>query len=149
MMVTANRSWRAAAGFTIIELLIAVAIIGVLASAAIPAFIRYIRKSYTVEMYESIEKIASGVKVYYNDAAGETPWDVFIDERKRSYGAPGSTSETSSGSVRERWAVWENEKVFLKLVYHFGKYDLTVYDKAVMAELEAKAEDSKAPAKSE
>src|SRR3990167_2800190 len=52
-------------GFTLIELMIVVAIIGILAAVAIPAFVRYIRRAKTAEPTESLDKIAGGAKVYF------------------------------------------------------------------------------------
>ncbi len=52
-------------GFTLIELMIVVAIIGILAAVAIPAFIKYIRKSKTVEAAEALDKIKVGAREYY------------------------------------------------------------------------------------
>jgi len=45
--------------------MIVVAIIGILAAVAIPAFIKYIRKSKTVEATEGLDKINSGAKSYF------------------------------------------------------------------------------------
>jgi type IV pilus assembly protein PilA len=63
-------------GFTLIELMIVVAIIGILAAVAIPAFIKYIRKSKTVEATEGLDKLKSGAKSYfqadhYNTTSGD------------------------------------------------------------------------------
>jgi type IV pilus assembly protein PilA len=52
-------------GFTLIELMIVVAIIGILAAVAIPAFIKYIRRSRESEAKENIGTIYKNVKDYH------------------------------------------------------------------------------------
>ena len=53
-------------GFTLIELMIVVAILGSLAAVAIPAFAQYVRESKTVEANEKMRALADGAITYFN-----------------------------------------------------------------------------------
>jgi type IV pilus assembly protein PilA len=52
-------------GFTLIELMIVVAIIGILAAIAIPAFIKYIKQSKTSEANVNLKAIGDGASAYF------------------------------------------------------------------------------------
>ena len=52
-------------GFTILELMTVVLIVGILAAIAIPSFTKYVRQARTVEAVSNIEKMEKGARVYY------------------------------------------------------------------------------------
>jgi type IV pilus assembly protein PilA len=52
-------------GFTLIELMIVVAIIGILAAIAIPAFVNYVKRSKTSEAGANLKSLFTGAASYY------------------------------------------------------------------------------------
>lgn len=59
------RRTRSSAGFTLVEVMIVVALIGVLASVAVPSFIAYQAKSRRSEAYSNLRAIASSQSSFY------------------------------------------------------------------------------------
>ena len=71
--------WRAFGsakrGFTLIELMIVVAIIGILAAIAIPKFADLIRKSNEGATKGNLGAVRSALAIYYGDNEGQYPRD--------------------------------------------------------------------------
>lgn len=52
-------------GFSLIEMMVVVTLIGILSTIAMPILVRQLRKSKTVEAYEALSKLRVGAKTYY------------------------------------------------------------------------------------
>ena len=63
-------------GFTLIELMIVVAIIGMLAAIAIPKFASLIRKSNEGASKGNLGSIRGALSIYYGDLEGQYPDDM-------------------------------------------------------------------------
>ena len=67
---------RRSGGFTLIELMIVVAIIGILAAIAIPKFADLVRKSGEGASRGNLGALRSSLSIYYSDMEGQYPSDL-------------------------------------------------------------------------
>jgi len=86
---------RMKGGFTLIELMVVVAIIGILAAVAIPAFMKNARKAKTTEATTNIKKIAEGAASYYHEEMNAAGTAVPVAKQFPGLaGAAGNTGDT-------------------------------------------------------
>ncbi|MBI4370875.1 MAG: prepilin-type N-terminal cleavage/methylation domain-containing protein [Elusimicrobia bacterium] len=69
---------RRARGFTLIELMIVVAIIGVLAAIVTPKFSQLVRKSREGSSKGNLSSIRSALAIYYGDQEGLYPANIAV-----------------------------------------------------------------------
>ncbi|UVH57621.1 prepilin-type N-terminal cleavage/methylation domain-containing protein [Variovorax paradoxus] len=81
-------------GFTLIEIMITVAIIGVLAAIAIPSYQDYVRRGYVVDGTNGLSTMRADMERYFQDnrtyekvsATVLPPCHADLDESKRKFG---------------------------------------------------------------
>jgi len=112
-------------GFTLIELMIVVAIVAILATIAIPKFADLVRKSYEALTKGDLGALRSTIMIYYADRAGNFP-NPTVDGTDTTPGSLGYTLTTNNG---EFIAKTPN---FNMPPYHLTGTEVTVYPNAVV-----------------
>ena len=124
-------------GFTLIELMIVVAIIGILAAIAIPAFVKYLKQTKTSEASLNLKTLADGASAYFqseqydnqgNPVNRQFPTDNYTSAGSAVAEVPASVpaaSKTDIGTSFEG-APWQALKFSIsKPVYYRYSYQAT------------------------
>ena len=88
-------------GFTLIELMIVVAIIGILAAIAIPQYIKYVKRSRTSESLDHVKMMCNALADWYsNPDLGD---GTFLNAVGDDDSAPGSHNFTNHFPAESTW----------------------------------------------
>jgi type IV pilus assembly protein PilA len=87
------RSELRRAGFTLIELMIVIAIIGVLAAVAVPGFRRYQMTAKRAEAFTNLKALATSQKSFYAE------WNSYIDSPPEPWNTSGEAPSQRKRSV--------------------------------------------------
>lgn len=114
-------------GFTLVELMIVVAIIGILAAVAIPAFMGYLAKSKGSEAELNLNKIAKASKVFWGEHTS-FPTTTTITP---AAGACGATAVVNGQSIAGKTyadpATWTGQTGWVELDFQVDEPGLFQY----------------------
>ena len=126
-----RKAWvKSKGGFTLIELLIVVAIVGVLASIAIPAYTDYVKRSRMSEVLTAMDAIAQGATEYHG-VVGFFPDASYGSDNLANFAETYATIDIANGATSDEILVQAafNASLDLTIGAGFGQLVMRVdYD---------------------
>lgn len=115
-------------GFTLIEMMIVIIIVGILAAAAVPMYTGYIRRAYTAEAKATLGAIRSAELVWYAEHKAFLSIPVTFEEsQKWPEAVAGAGIEAAFGLDVSRNSWW-NESLYFTVVVTEGNHFTATVD---------------------
>lgn len=109
-------------GFTLVELMIVVVIMGLLAAVALPSFSRYVRRSRTAEALTTIQRIYTAEVTYHHESHERGVGAYFISAPATPTTPPGAARYPANLTPWTSSAQW-NALGFALESAHFFQYE--------------------------